>query len=66
MSRNNRHITDLKWNTKKRLSSFRDKAEQMSVQWGDVNLFIAQKLEDIIGTIDEIAEEVNGVDAKSH
>ena len=64
--RNNRPVTDLKWNTKKRLKSAKSKLEETAAQWGDVDFFIMSRIEGILNDIDEIITEVDGVDVKSH
>lgn len=69
MARANRHITDAKWNTKKRLKSIRGKLESIAAEWGDIDFFISSKIEGpgaLLDQIDEILEEVDGVDVSNH
>lgn len=64
--RANKFVTDLKWSTKKRLKSMRSKAEKIGADWGDTDFFIQGRLDELIANIDEILEEVDGVDARTH
>lgn len=64
--RKNRRITDLKYDSKRQLGRLRDRAESIAAKWGDVDFFISSKVEKILDQIDEIVEEIDGVDVKSH
>lgn len=64
--RKNRHITDLKYDSRRQIESIKGKVERLAVKWGDVDFFIEQQLEDILGKLDEIQEEIKGVDVKNH
>jgi hypothetical protein len=66
MSRKNKHITDLKYNTKRRIASMRRSVEALSIQWSEVDFMIEQEFEQLLNKLDEITEEVEGVDVKTH
>ena len=66
MTRKNKPITDLKYNTKRRIDASKRSIESIAAQWGDVDMFIASRLELILTELDEIRAEVHGVDAKTH
>ncbi len=66
MTRKNSHVTDLKYNTKRRIEALERSIESISAQWGDVDFFIASELEQILNKLSEIKTDVHGVDAKSH
>lgn len=66
MSRKNRHITDLKYDTKRRIEAAKRSIERMAVQWGGTDFFIASQFEQILDQLDEIRSEVHGIDAKNH
>tara|TARA_R110002124_G_C8973012_1_gene515483 strand:+ start:6445 stop:6642 length:198 start_codon:yes stop_codon:yes gene_type:complete len=62
--RNNRPITDLKHNTKKRLRSLRKKVVEMQHQWHGEDLLLVLEMDDLIVKIGEIYEQVDGIDVK--
>lgn len=62
--RKNSRYTDLKWNSKKRLASARKKMEQLSYNWEELDYLIVGQIEEVIAKIDEIQEEINGIDPK--
>lgn len=64
MSRKNSRYTDLKWNSKKRLKSARKKMEQLSYNWGDLDFYVVEQIDDVIAKIDEIEKEINGINPK--
>ena len=64
--RKNRHITDMKYNTKRRLESIKGKLESISAYWGDVDFFISSSLDQLLSQIDEIKDEIDGIDVSTH
>lgn len=64
--RKNKHITDLKYETKRRLDSLERKAREIMYQWYGIDFVIEQEFEELIGKINEIREEVAGIDTKTH
>ena len=64
MSRKNSRYTDLKWNSKKRLKSARKKMEQLSYNWGDLDFYVVEQIDDVIAKIDEIEKEIDGINPK--
>jgi len=60
--RANAPVTDLKWNTKKRLLSMREKLHQISYNWGDLDFIMVQHCDDIIAKIDDMLEEMQGIE----
>ena len=67
--RKNRHITDLKYTSKRKLESIKRKLEGLAVEWGDTDMFVASKIEShggLMSQIDEIISEIDGIDPKTH
>lgn len=64
--RKNRYVTDLKYESKRSLKSAKGKLEQIAAKWGDVDMFIGGEIDQLIGKIDEIVEEIHGIDPKTH
>ncbi|PCI54034.1 MAG: hypothetical protein COB36_11040 [Alphaproteobacteria bacterium] len=62
--RKNSRYTDLKWNSKKNLSSSKKKMEALAAKWADVDFFIVGQIEDVIAKIEEIEEDINGIDPR--
>lgn len=64
MSRKNSRYTDFKWNSKKRLKSARKKMEQLSYNWGELDFYVVEQIDDVIAKIDEIEKEIDGINPK--
>ena len=66
MSRKNRHITDLKYDSKRQIESLKRKTEALAVKWGGNDFLIESQLEQILDRFDEIIEDINGIDPNTH
>ncbi len=66
MSRKNRRITDLKYDSKRQIDSLKARTEALAAKWGDVDMFIAAEIEEVLGRFDEIKAEIDGVDPNTH
>tara|TARA_R110002124_G_scaffold266813_1_gene433793 strand:+ start:7471 stop:7668 length:198 start_codon:yes stop_codon:yes gene_type:complete len=64
--RNNRYITDLKYETKRTLDSMQRKLDKLSYKWGEVDFFIISEFDEIKEKLSEIVKEIDGIDAKTH
>lgn len=64
--RKNKPVTDLKYNTKRRVRSIKGKIEEISYQWGDIDFFIVSRCDEILDKLSEIEAEISGVDTKTH
>lgn len=64
--RKNKPVTDLKYNTKRRILSVERKIREIAAQWDDVDFFIVGRCEEILARIDEIKAEISGVDVSTH
>lgn len=62
--RKNSRYTDLKWNSKKRLKSAKSKMEELAYNWGELDFCIVAMIDDVIAKMDEIEEEISGIDPK--
>ncbi len=64
--RKNRYVTDLKYDSRRQIDSVKGKIEGIAAKWGDVDFFIMTQLEDILGELDEIKEQIKGLDVSNH
>lgn len=64
--RKNKHITDLKYDTKRQLDSLERKARSIMWKWDQIDFVIEQEFEELLAKIDEIRGEVAGIDTKTH